>query len=120
MLGKAEQVIDRTNSQQSWIYKNSEGYQTASLTFNQECVLTGAVWLPGSPHEIISLQQALDYFKNSKFVAKKEGWDRQGHFYSDDTHYVDEQNGVTITVNSSEQMVLQIGFSANTIRVAKP
>lgn len=116
-LGRPTQVVSKFSPAEIWLYQNSDGVQTASLTFDQQGFLVGAVWSATGAQDTLSVKDALTHFKNSSFTVKKEGWDKQGHSYSEDSHYKDEKTGITFTVNSQDQSVMSIGFGKPSSRV---
>ena len=117
LFGKASQILSPSPNNQSWVYKNKDGAQTASLTFNESGVLIGAIWVPSNPQKLLNLQEALAHFKSSKFKTEKVGWDDQGHYYSEDVRYFDEKNGISFLITSSDQCVMMVGFSASAGRL---
>ena len=116
LLGKPQQIVLKFKPNEVWIYKTPEGNQTASVAFNENSSLIGAVWVAASDKDAISLQKALSLFQQSKFKVQKEGWDKQGHFYSDDAYYRDERNEISFTVNAHDQSVTTIAFGASELR----
>ena len=78
--------------------------QKASFTF-RDGVVVGAVWLPYDSDAFHDPMALLTHYKNVKFEMKKEGWDKQGHSYSDDVHYRNPESGISFKVNASHNTV---------------
>lgn len=119
LFGKPDETLPRSNTKEAWIYDGvlSTGAiaQKASFSFDGN-ILVGMLWTPYDSDTLQNAEAVQKHFKHGKFTRKVKGWDKQGHSYSDDASYYDQERGILFTTSGRDQTVSAIGFNLPSVK----